>query len=127
MTKKLSKQLCDICDIPFERHIDNYRVVDNDGDVCEQYVEILDFGKPENFVKLFKLITTLEDCDFDTGLCYMSHIPSYQQLSCLLVARNMYHSENPDPIKAFIECVIKCVKDDNDMVDYIKEQEWSYE
>lgn len=127
MTKKLSKQLCKICNIPFERHIDNCRVVDNEGDLCEQYVEILDFGKPENFVKLFKLITTIKDCYFDTGLCYTPHTPSYKQLSCLSVARNMYHSKNPDPIKAFIECVIKYVKDDNDIVDYIKEQEWSYE
>ena len=55
MTKKLSKQLCDICDIPFERHIDNCRVVDNDGDLCEQYVETLDFGQPENFVGLLKI------------------------------------------------------------------------
>lgn len=55
MTKKLSKQLCDICDIPFERHIDNCRVVDNEGDLCEQYVEILDFGQPENFVGLLKI------------------------------------------------------------------------
>ena len=127
MTKKLSKQLCKICDIPFERHIDNCRVVDNDGDLCEQYVEILDFGTPENFVKLFKLITTLEDCDFDTGLYYMPHIPSYQQSSCLSVERNIYHSGNPNPIKAFIECVIKCAKAEKDTADYIKEQEWSYE
>lgn len=55
MTKKLSKQLCELCNIPFERHIDNCRVVDNDGDLCEQYVEILDFGQPENFVKLLEL------------------------------------------------------------------------
>ena len=55
MTKKLSKQLCELCNIPFERHIDNYRVVDNDGDLCEQYVEILDFGQPENFVGLLKI------------------------------------------------------------------------
>lgn len=127
MTKKLSKQLCKICDIPFERHIDNCRVVDNDGDLCEQYAEILDFGKPENFVKLFKLITTLKDSYFETGLFYMLLTPSYKQLSRLSVARNMYHSKNPDPIKAFIECVIACTKADKDTADFIKEQEWSYE
>lgn len=58
MTKKLSKQLCKICNIPFERHIDNCRVVDNDGDLCEQYVEILDFGQPENFVRLEEIMLT---------------------------------------------------------------------
>lgn len=127
MTKKLSKQLCELCNIPFERHIDNCRVVDNDGDLCEQYVEILDFGKPENFVKLFKLITTLKDSYFETGLFYMLLTPLYKQLSRLSVARHMYYSENPDPIKAFIECVIKCAKAEKDTADYIKEQEWSYD
>ena len=55
MTKDLSRRLCELCNIPFERHIDNCRVVDNEGDLCEQYVEILDFGQPENFVGLLKI------------------------------------------------------------------------
>ena len=110
MTKKLSKQLCDICDIPFERHIDNCRVVDNDGDLFEQYVETLDFGKPENFVKLFKIITTIGDYRFRTGRYYMSNIPTYKQLSDLSTDFDIYDSQNSDPIGAFITCVIKCAK-----------------
>lgn len=127
MTKKLSKQLCDICNIPFERHIDNCRVVDNDGDLCEQYVETLDFGKPENFVKLFKIITTIGDYRFRTGRYYMSNIPTYKQLSDLLTDFDIYDSQNSDPIGAFITCVIKCAKAEKDTADYIKEQEWHYE
>lgn len=127
MAKKLSKQLCDICNIPFERHIDNCRVVDNEGDLCEQYVEILDFGQPENFVKLFKIITTIEDYRFRTGRYYMSNIPTYKQLSDLSTDFDIYDSQNSDPIKAFMGCVIKCAKAEKDTADYIKEQEWSYE
>lgn len=127
MTKKLSKQLCDICDIPFERHIDNCRVVDNDGDLCEQYVETLDFGKPENFVKLFKIITTIGDYRFRTGRYYMSNIPTHKQLSDLSTDFDIYDSQNSDPIGAFITCVIKCAKAEKGTADYIKEQEWHYE
>lgn len=127
MTKDLSRRLCEVCNIPYERHIDNCRVVNNDGDVCEQYVEILDFGQPENFVKLFNIIVTTEDYIYQTG--YYTCFSKNNQLSLLTDNFSLYEyeSKNPDPIKAFIECVIKCVKDDNDMVDYIKEQEWSYE
>ena len=126
MTKKLSKQLCDICDIPFERHIDNCRVVDNDGDLCEQYVEILDFGQPENFVKLFGIIVTMEDFIYETG--HYTAFSKNKQFALLTdnFALDEFESTNLDPIKAFIECVIKCVKDDKDTADYIKEQEWGY-
>ena len=127
MTKKLSKQLCKLCNIPFERHIDNCRVVDNDGDLCEQYVETLDFGKPENFVKLFRLITTIEYYRYHTGNYYINNIPTYKQQSSLSTNSDIYYSKNSDPIKAFIECVIACIKDNKDTADYIKEQEWSYE
>lgn len=127
MAKKLSKQLCDICNIPFERHIDNCRVVDNEGDLCEQYVEILDFGQPENFVKLFKIITTIEDYRFRTGRYYMPTIPTYKQLSALSTDLDIYDSQNSDPIKAFITCVVKCAKAEKDTADYIKAQEWNYE
>lgn len=127
MTKKLSKQLCKLCNIPFERHIDNYRVVDNDGDLCEQYVEILDFGKPENFVKLFKIIVTTEDYIYQTG--YYTCFSRNNQLSLLTNNLSLYEyeSKQSDPIKAFIECVIACAKAEKDTADYIKEQEWSYE
>ena len=64
MTKKLSKTLCELCNIPFERHIDNCRVVDNDGDLCEQYVEILDFGQAENFVKLLEIVSKKSSVSF---------------------------------------------------------------
>ena len=127
MTKKLSKQLCELCNIPFERHIDNCRVVDNDGDLCEQYVEILDFGRSKNFMKLFKLITTIEDYRFRTGRYYMSNIPIYKQLSSLSTELDIYDSQNSDPIGAFITCVIKCAKAEKDTANYIKEQEWNYE
>ena len=127
MTKKLSKQLCELCNIPFERHIDNCRVVDNDGDLCEQYVEILDFGNPENFVKLFKIIVTMEDYIYQTG--YYTCFSKNNQLSLLTNNLSLYEyeSKQSDPIKAFIKCVIKCAKAEKDTADYIKEQEWNYE
>lgn len=127
MTKKLSKQLCGICNIPFEHHIDNCRVVDNDGDLCEQYVEILDFGQPENFMKLFKIITTIEYYGFSTGCYYINNIPTYKQQSSLLTDSDIYYSNSSSPIKAFIECVIACAKAEKDTADYIKEQEWIYD
>lgn len=126
MTKELSKKLCKLCNIPFERHIDNCRVVDNDGDLCEQYVETLDFGKPENFVKLFKIIVTMEEFIYQTG--YYTAFSTNKLLTLLTnnFSLDEFESTNPDPIDAFIECVIACVKNDKDMADYIKRQEWIY-
>lgn len=52
---KLSKELCEICGIPYTITEDNCRVYDNDGELCEQYVYKLNFEQPENFVKLMEL------------------------------------------------------------------------
>ena len=58
----------------------------------------------------------------------MSNIPTptYKQLSSLSTDLDVYDTQNSDPIKAFIECVIACAKAEKDTADYIKEQEWSY-
>ena len=49
----LSKELCEICGMPYIKTEDNCRVYDNEGELCEQYVYKLNFEQPENFVKLF--------------------------------------------------------------------------
>ena len=104
MTNNLSRQLCELCGI-------------------EQTV---DFTKPENFVGLFNLITTIEDYLYRTGLYCIRYIPSYRQLSCLSTDEDEYESENTDPIQAFITCVIKCARKEKDTADYIREAEWAY-
>lgn len=85
-----------------------------------------DFTQPKNFVKLFKLITTIEYYSYNVGNYYIPYIPIFKQLSCLRTEEAEYTSENVDPIEAFLTCVIKCVIKEKDTADYIKETEWTY-
>ena len=121
MTKDLSKQLCELCGIEYEK------TITDDPEAFVPYKTTLDFTKPENFVRLFNLITTIEDYSYRTGLYCIRYIPSYRQLSCLSTDENEYESENTDPIQAFITCVINCVRAEKDTADYIREAEWVYE
>ena len=101
----LSQRLCKVCGI--ERTVD--------------------FTKPENFVKLFEAITTVETFVYSTGRYYIPYTSGCCQLSCLMTPYGRYESENSNPIKAFLACVIKCVKKDKGTADYIKRTEWKYE
>lgn len=101
----LSQQLCKACGI--ER--------------------MVDFSKPENFVKLFSLITTTEDFTYSTSLHYIPYIPSYRQFSRLVTFEGDYESESINTVKAFLECVVKCAKEEKDTADYIKRTEWMYD
>ena len=105
MNKDLSKRLCELCGIE----------------------QTIDFTKPENFVKLFSLITTIEDFNYLTGLYYIPYMPSYKQLSQLTTSEGEYRSENVNVIDAFLTCVIKCAAKEKDTADYIREAEWVYE
>ena len=116
----LSKELCEICGIEYEK------TITDDPETFVPYKTTLDFTKPENFVRLFNLITTIEDYSYRTGLYCIRYIPSYRQLSCLSTDENEYESENTDPIQAFITCVINCVRAEKDTADYIREAEWVY-
>lgn len=146
MTKELSKQLCELCGIkpkikchPWEcPHVGYYKrdkciINFKPDEECVKrrdlsgYISYPDFGKPENFVKLFKLITTIEGYVYRTGFYYIKYIPTYKQLSCLSTDEGEYSSENTDPIKAFITCVIKCARAEKDTADYIREAEWVYD
>lgn len=127
MTKKLSKQLCDICDIPFERHIDNYRVVDNDGDLCEQYVEILDFGQPENFVKLLEIVSRRSSVSF-------CHNGSYFGCSIHYYFKDIFEANEGSIQHNFLNTLLKqdlknpCKPKLLEQIKQtIKEQEWHYE
>lgn len=125
----LSKELCEICGIkpklncincphPCETACNNCSYSD---------LNYPDFEQPTNFVKLFKLITTIENYDYRTGLYYVPQIPSHRQMSQLSAETDYYYSESSDPINAFIACVIQCAKADSDTANYIRETEWVYE
>lgn len=111
-TDNLSKKLCEICGI--EPKTISFEIYP-------------DFTQPENFVKLFKLITTLEYYSYNVGNYYIPYIPTFKQISCLRTEEAEYTSENVDPIEAFLTCVIKCVIKEKDTADYIRETEWVYE
>ena len=85
-----------------------------------------DFERPENFVKLFELITTIEDFTYSTGLYYIPQIPTTKQLSRLATSEGEYESENVFAITAFLDCVVKCIQKEKDTADYIKNREWLY-
>lgn len=53
--KSLSQQICELCGIEYEKLEPDYRVQDDNGDICEYYSYKLDFKTPENFVKLYEL------------------------------------------------------------------------
>lgn len=122
----LSEELCRICGI--EGKWFEYTTETTDGCVNLGKKRVFpDFTQPENFVKLFKLITTIENFGFTTGNFYIPSIPSYRQDTALTAGDEEYYSSNPDPIKAFITCVIKHCKRNKDTADYIKEKEWKYD
>ena len=126
MTKKLSKQLCELCGM--KGVWIKYTTETTDGCVnLGSKLTYPDFGKPENFVKLFKIIVTTEDYIYHTG--YYTCFSRNNQLSLLTNNLSLYEyeSKQSDPIKAFIECVIECAKAEKDTAEYIKEQEWSYD
>ncbi len=127
MTKKLSKQLCELCNIPFERHIYNYRVVDNDGDLCEQYVEILDFGKPENFVKLLEIVSRRSSVSF-------CHNGSYFGCSIHYYFKDIFEADEGTIQHNFLNTLLKqdlknpCKPKLLEQIKQtIKEQEWHYD
>lgn len=134
MTKELSKQLCVLCGIEPKYYFYDLRHKEFIEIIHKKYLKLKneyqtkeaypDFGKPENFVRLFKLITTIEDYNFKTGFYRVPHIPSYNQYSYL--NDGYYVSNYSDPIKAFIDCVKECVEEDKDTANYIREAEWVY-
>lgn len=125
----LSKELCEICGIEPKISCANC------SHPCEaacnncSYGELIypDLEQPTNFVKLFKLITTLEYYSYDVGNYYIPYIPTFKQISCLRTEEAEYTSENIDPIEAFLTCVIKCAIKEKDTADYIRETEWKYD
>ena len=147
----LSKQLCEICGIK-----PRYGVYQNFGDLDNDYrlvtnvrkyrliadtrfrvddedlrnlkpIYYPDFEQPENFAKLFELITTIEDFTYSTGLYYIPQIPSHKQLSRLATSEGEYESESIYAIKAFLTCVVKCVAKEKDTANFIKQTEWVYD
>lgn len=122
----LSKELCELCGI--EGKWFEYTTETTDGCVNLGKKRVFpDFTQPENFVKLFKLITTLEYYSYDVGNYYIPYIPTFKQISCLRTEEAEYTSENIDPIEAFLTCVIKCAIKEKDTADYIRETEWVYD
>lgn len=125
MTETLSERLCKVCGI------EPIKSCENCSHPCEvacnncSYSELVypDFEN-KNFAKLYKLITTIEECSFSTGFYYIPYIPTYRQLSCLSTSEGEYECESIDPIKAFLTCVYKCVVKEKDTADYIKETKW---
>lgn len=95
MSKSLSIRICEACGIK-PRVIQDYELND---------IEVYPDFENKNFVKLFKLITTIEDYSFGTGLYCIPYIPSYRQLSRLSTPDGEYESGNANPIKAFLTCV----------------------
>lgn len=144
----LSQQLCELCRVKpiflsncsFENEV---RLGRSEGiDICKYengecscsecelgttYTALFpDFEKPENFVKLFNLITHIEDFSFVTGQTYISCIPIYRFSSYLTTESNQYESYSNDVVKAFLECLIEHVKEDKDTAEYIASEEWEY-
>ena len=110
---------------PYKQIEEIKKIYDKNGyDFVEFRTKTIDFESPENFMKLFKLITTIENFDIRTGNFMIPHIPSYRQITILKTDDDEYSSENTDPIKAFLTCVFKCINNDEDTADYIRETEW---
>lgn len=110
---------------PYKQIEEIKKIYDKNGyDFVEFRTKTIDFELPENFMKLFKLITTIENFDIRTGNFMIPYIPSYRQITILKTDDDEYSSENTDPIKAFLTCVFKCISNDKDTADYIRETEW---
>ena len=136
----LSKELCEICGIEPLYRVEDLEILQTETALhliqlarkISGYEDIKaepvypDFEQPENFAKLFELITTIEDFTYSTGLYYIPQIPSHKQLSRLATSEGEYESESIYAIKAFLTCVVKCVAKEKDTANFIKQTEWVY-
>ena len=125
----LSQRLCEVCGIePKLNCINCLHPCETACDNC-CYSDLIypDFEQPENLVKLFKLITTIEDFTYSTSLYCFPYISRYRQLFHLVTPEGDYKSESINAIRAFLECVIKCASKEKDTADYIREAEWVYD
>lgn len=146
MTKELSKQLCELCGIKpyygvwvdygdldhnykFETNERKYRLIADyrwmygvdDKDLRDLKPEFYpDFGKPENFVKLFNLKWYLLDGEYgliENSLAYY-------------VLFNFGHSSKDWNTTGFIRLLIKALQDKHcpeSIKQAIKEVQWSYD
>lgn len=89
--------------------------------------QAVDFTKPENFVKLFEAITTVETFVYSTGCYYIPYTFECCQISCLTTPYGEYKSASTNVIDAFLTCVTRCTTKDKGTADYIKSMEWVYE
>lgn len=124
--KSLSQQICEACGIEPKKDCTNCshpcEVACNncsDGELVYP-----DFENHANLQKLFRMLTTLEDFAFCTGLYLIPQKTSYRRFSCLSTSEGEYESENIDPVKAFLTCVFKCVVEEKDTADYIRQEKW---
>ena len=100
----LSKELCEICGVEYEKP------VCNDEEFCD-YKAKLSFEKPENFVRLFDLTLPQK------GIPTIAEFVTYEHLTIT-------------DSKDFLAKLIEMLKDDSYVADIkqaIRETEWVYE
>lgn len=112
MTKDLSRAICEKCNIPYFNRCDDYHC---EGTRCDSCIcsSRLDFGKPENFVKLFELSFLNATLGF-----YLSHIYKIANRIDFLTVLNLFL--NDDSYNS-TETEREQIKQS------IREEEWDYE
>lgn len=105
MSNDLSRQLCELCGIEYEK------TITDDEEAFVPYQVTLDFIKPENFVRLFDLTLPQK------GIPTIAEFVTYEHLT---IADS----------KDFLAKLIEMLKDDSYVADIkqsIREAEWVYE
>lgn len=114
MTKELSMQICEKCEIPYEKvfHLPLSR------DFITAYH--LDFGQPKNFSKLFNLEYIIPDNEYGDQSASIS----------FLILFNYAKGSNDYNTKGFLKLLLKTL-DDFECAEYVKkairEAKWVYE
>lgn len=105
MTKDLSRQLCELCGIEYEK------TITDDPEAFVPYKLTLDFTKPENFVRLFNLTLPIR------GISSIAEFVTFEYLTIT-------------DSKDFLKKLIKSIQEpytDNEVIKSIREAEWVYE
>lgn len=124
MTKNLSKQLCELCGIEYEKH---EPVAATDGVIQAYSTKKLDFTKPENFVRLLEILSNYM-YDDDRGISITENTVILGDPICLVTDESEKELNIMQKVlKLLLDGLNEGFESDKKFKQSIREAEWVYD